>query len=251
MYTTTDQSDSFSWPITTAFPADIGSTNFCIGARDCAAGGTNDSDKFHLLFPNGYAHGVKVALAALDITAAEWNNVLSGNGGIDITSLAAKHNTRVPYGDGVNPLGSPFGTDVPSMGGNGVVDAGHTDVATIQAEQSEYFFITEDATTGYGIIDSEFADLPSLTYSGGLIDSHQYGNIGGILYTPGPLEWEPGNKGGLSYIAGSVVTGFGLYNKAGGDKAHVVYVFDPQAGDNIAIEVTTLTMRRHGWQELK
>jgi hypothetical protein len=252
MYTTTDQSDSFSWPILPGpFPADIGTADFCIGTRDCNATTDSDSDKFHLLFPNGYAHGVKVALAALDMSAAEWNNVLSGNGGTTIFDLATKHNTRVAYGDATNPLGSPFGTDVPSMGADGVVDAGHALAATIQAEQSDYFFITEDATTGYGIIDSEFTDLPSLTYSGGLIDSHQFGNIGGILYTPGPLEWEPGNKNGLSYIAGSVVTGFGLYNKTGGDKAHMVYVFDPQAGDNIAIQVTTLTMRRHAWQELK
>ncbi|MFQ5581201.1 MAG: hypothetical protein ACE5F3_01060 [Mariprofundaceae bacterium] len=240
MYTTTDQGDTFSWPITTSLPATFGG-DFYIGAADAP---TNDGDKFHLLFPNGYVHGIKAALVALNITADEWNNVLSGNGGKTITDLATAHSTLVPYGDATNPLGSPFGTD------GTVTDPGIADAATIQADQSKYFSITKDATSGYGIIDSDFKDLPALDYSGGLIDTHSYSNIGGILYTPGPLEWEPGNKGGLGYVAGSVITGFGIYNKSGGDKAHQVYVFDAQAADNISIEAVTTEMRRHSWENL-
>ncbi len=243
MYATADRSDPFSWPITSSFPGR--STSFCIGAQDCDVSSNHDGDKFHLLFPNGYTHGVKAALAALNMTADEWNNLLSGNGGRSISDLAAQHASLSDYGNGTYPKGSPFGTD-------GVVtDSGINAAATIQASQNDYFRITRDTTTGYGILDSDFADLPAIAYSGGLIDTHSYSNVGGILYTPGPLEWEPGNKGGLGYVAGSVITGMGVYNKSGGDKAHQVFVFDPQAVDNIATMTTSLAMLRYAWQELK
>ncbi|RME04657.1 MAG: hypothetical protein D6816_09575 [Bacteroidetes bacterium] len=247
MYQTADRTEENDWPITGTFPSTL-SNNFCIGKEDCAKGGGDHlGDKLHLLFPSGYAQGWKVALAALNIQADDWNSILSGgtHGGVSIVQLKSKHGTKKPYGDSILPLGSPFGED------GSVTDAGMGKASDLMANQNDYFYVTEDSDTGYGLLDADFADLPALTYSGGLVDSHSYSNVSGVVYTPSSLEWEPGNKGGLAYITGAVVTGLGMYNKSGGDKAHSIFVFDPQASDNITTKKTNLLQAGYGRQWLK
>ncbi|MDX8389504.1 MAG: pilus assembly PilX N-terminal domain-containing protein [Mariprofundaceae bacterium] len=247
LYQTTDQSDPNYWPMTDPvnFPASLGG-NLCIGEKDCQ-NSNNNGDKFHLLFPSGYMHGWKVALAALDISADEWNNIYDGNGyGTTLQDLRDAHNVPRAYGDATHPKGSPFSQWDSGYNQIDVVDK----IIATQASGSPFFKITKHSS-GYGTLDSKFKDIPALCYSGGLIDTHSYNNVSGILYTPGPLEWETGNQGGKGYVNGAVIVGFGLYNKNAGGAGHQVYVFDPVATDNINKDAGSLiVMRRYGWQEL-
>ncbi|MDX8402340.1 MAG: hypothetical protein R8K47_06900, partial [Mariprofundaceae bacterium] len=245
------QGDAVAWPVA-AFPAGITSA-FCIGQEDCAAG-DNHGDRLHLLFPSGYMHGWKVALAALDLTADDWNTLLGDGtgGGIDIFtdtgSLWNQHNTAKDFGDANYPKGSPF---------NPALDPGFAAAQDIEGRQSDYFSVMQDApawganhhylkgdiikvvtgtppnetiqffrmtadpygdsgavppnwggappiadntatwelvTTAYPLLTSDWRDIPAEMYVGGLLDMHAHSNINGIVYTPGPLEWEPGNS---------------------------------------------------------
>ncbi|MDX8407532.1 MAG: hypothetical protein R8L58_04020, partial [Mariprofundaceae bacterium] len=245
MYATTDRDEPNYWPMSSSFPTGITSMdNFYIGEDDAPS---NEGDKFHLLFPNGYAHGWKVALAALDLSAENWNTLLDGGGvGRSVVDLYSQHvGALAPYGDAVHPVGSPFGV-------NGAInDPGLYKAASLLAEQSDYFYVTRDITTDYGIIDSNFRDIPTLAYSGGLVDTHAWNNISGIIYTSSALEWETGNKGGTGYVSGSVITGLGFYNKAKThDKAHQIFVFDPQTVDNVSTKNMIFRMVRFFKQAL-
>ncbi|MBF0280999.1 MAG: hypothetical protein HQM07_00295 [Zetaproteobacteria bacterium] len=194
-------SGAYQWGIGN-FPNTM-SDDFAIGASDLAAG-SNDGDKFHLLFPSGYLHGWKVALAALHLTAAHWNS-----------------------------LGS-----------------------------SQYFNITADAGSGYGLLDDQWRDIPALIYSGGTISLQGPTNISGMVYTPGPFEWIPGaiaqKNGGssvqsLGYINGTILAGFGTYMS---DETHVadptqlILVYDPTSFDSIESTSNYIIMREFGLQEL-
>ena len=132
-------------------------------------------------------------------------------------------------------------------------------VQQIQNDENSYFFVTTDNLTGYGLIDADWKDIPSMMYSGGLLDMHAHSNMNGIIYSPGPLEWEPGNssydagktQGHLSYITGSIITGYGQYTKNKRSMDRYVIVFDKQAVDNISTRNVTIILRQHSWQELR
>ena len=277
MYQTADRTQPQYWPITPTFPAKL-SDPFCIGALDCSTGGKgHDGDKLHLLFPSGYAHGWKAALAVLDLHAPEWGRVLEGihfasctwdpaqgkyvcnaSGSYryrTIEDLAAMHVVRGDFGSALHPQGSVMGPEIKLVRdpATGAVQQVPFDIVADAQEflgqEDRYFSITPDAGSGYGVMDANFRDLPSLTYSGGLLDTHQSNNVSGIVYTPSALEWETANKGGIGYISGAVITGLGMYNKAKG-RAKQIYVFDPQTVDNVNTQNTTTIMLRFRHQVL-
>jgi len=132
--------------------------------------------------------------------------------------------------------------------------------------EAKFFYVSPDPVTGYGLLDAEWSDIPSTIYSGGLIDIHTHTNMSGIMYTPGPLEWGPGiarygEKGiggsvsrqpALSYINGSIITGYGM---AGGYSSYnrtskFVMVYDLQAVDNATTSLLAIKLRRYDWQRL-
>lgn len=252
---TLDQDNDQFWPISTSLPADLTSSTslFCIGDQDCDTDNDHPGDRFHLLFPSGYTHGWKVALAALDMTAAEWNTLLTGNGTKTISQLRTAHAAPVPPGNLGLPAGSPFGN----------LDEGYVtaNVTGYQGDSSSYFSVTAHSS-GYGLLDSQFRDVPSLVFSGGKMYMNYHLNLSGIVYTAGAIEWCAGRVGaspnnGLSYVTGAEVTGFGSYtrNKGTGsetyDEAHNAIVFDPVAVDFINTnQSAVIIMRTYGWQEL-
>ncbi|RME81976.1 MAG: hypothetical protein D6771_07600, partial [Zetaproteobacteria bacterium] len=143
MHATADRADPSVWPMSDVFPTTL-KDSFCIGAQDCASG-DHPADKFHLLFPSGYAHGWKIALVALDMKADEWNAILKPAGRRSILDLKALHATRAPFGDATHPLGSPFGQD-----SAGVVDQGMEKAQALVDNSRDYFWITKDPASGYG-----------------------------------------------------------------------------------------------------
>lgn len=256
---TLDQGNAQFWPISTDLPDDLTSDSFCIGEQDCDGDDDHPGDRLHLLFPSGYTHGWKVALAALNMTADEWNALLTGNGGRDIATLRTTHATPVSPGDGTYPAGSPFGA----------LDTGYTaaNVGDIQAASASYFQVDEDATTGYGELNASFRDIPALIFSGGRIALNYHLNLSGITYTAGGIEWAAGGVGcdpdrGLSYVIGAEVTGFGSYTRNDGttsptvpdgcfNDARFAIAYDPVAVDYINTnQSAVIIMRTYGWQEL-
>jgi len=246
-----DPTQANDWPIA-PWPGNNFSSNFCIGLADCGAGGTNNhmGDKLHLMFPTGYMHAWKVALAALDVSADEWNNILSG-GDAPQLGIANANGLRAQLVGGCGgacSAGLPFHftADIGGFASN---------IQNLESEESTYFNITQDPYTGYGLLDSKWIDIPSTMYSGGLLDMHAHSNMTGIIYTPGPLEWEPGNSDydtgvHMSYVNGSIITGFGAFTKNQGADDRYVIVFDMQAVDNINVNNQTIVMRRYDWQML-
>jgi type II secretory pathway pseudopilin PulG len=248
--TTGEAPDNQSWPVA-PWPGSLLTNDFYMGQKD-QANGNNDGDKLHLMFPTGYPHGWKVALAALDMSANEWNNILSGTVGGD-DGIATANGLYVQLtggcGGGGCPRGLPMSSFEPEF-------ANLANVQTIQNNQRRYFFVTTDAATGYGLIDADWKDIPSMMYSGGLLDMHAHSNMNGIIYSPGPLEWEPGNSTydtgvHLSYISGSIITGYGQYTKNNNSAHRYIIVFDKQAVDNVNSNALTIILRRFAWQELK
>ena len=256
MKETLDHSKANDWPVA-AWPGNNLAGDFYIGAEDSP---NNIGDKIHLMFPTGYMHGWKVALSALDMTADEWNHVLTGGGpaatkkGIaDTQGLYDQlFNNCSQFGvanGGGCPMGLPF---------NFGVDKGALNKATVQGFQNDegkYFNVTQDAATGYGVLDSAWQDIPATMYSGGLLDMHAHSNMNGIIYTPGPLEWEPGNSGydtgvHMSYVNGSIITGFGAFTKNATADDRYVLVYDQQAVDNINVNQSTIVLRRYDYQAL-
>jgi len=233
--------DAFSWPIA-SFPANM-SGSFYIGLEDSGVG-KNDGDMLNLLFPSGYMHGWKVALAALDVNADEWNNLLTG---LD-ANQAAQHSPHKNYGDASRPKGSPFNT---------TSDAGFASAAALEAVQSSYFNVKKDPTTGYALLEESWKDLPGEMYVGGLLDMHAHANICGVVYTPGPLEWEPGNSSyanndnHLAYINGAIITGYGSYVKNKVADARYVVSYANDSVDNINTLSSVIVMKRFARQELK
>jgi len=232
---------SDTWPIA-PFPADVNG-NFYIGQEDSVAG-KNDGDMFHLFHPSGYMHGWKVALAALNMKAADWNALLTN---LD-TGLATQHATAKNHGDATYPQGSPFNT---------TIDPGYAMAANLEINQKTYFNIDATDSSGYGLLTSSWRDIPAEIYAGGLLDMHAHSNIGGVVYTPGPLEWEPGNSsyGGnsdhLAYINGAVITGFGAYVKNKYADGRYVLVYSNDAVDNISTKTVIVKRLRFNWQEVK
>ncbi|MDQ7002427.1 MAG: hypothetical protein Q9N02_07030, partial [Ghiorsea sp.] len=221
--------------------------------------GNNVGDKMHLLFPTGYMHGWKVALAALDITANEWNHVLSGglaprlgiatpSGLYDQLSTSCLQNPPFPGGCPM-PMGLPY-----SFG----IDKGALNLAAvqaIQAKESSYIRVTQDATTGYGVLDSKWRDIPAVMYSGGVLDMKAHTNMNGIIYTPGPLGWGLGVSNydtgiHMSYINGSIITGYGTFTNNASANDRLVLVYDQQAVDNINLNQSTIVLRRYNHQVL-
>jgi len=241
MKTTAKQSDGNSWPIAN-FPANM-AANFCIGSEDCGTGfpGTvlnNDGDKVHLLFPSAYVHGWKVALAALDLSANDWNTLLDG-----INTLAAAHTGTygLNYGSTM-PKGSPF---------NKAVDPGFVRTAELITDQNDYFK-ADAGSGGYVLLTSNWKDIPAQMYAGGLVDIHEVSNVSGVTYTPGPLEWETGHSAlnpATSYFNGPIITGFGAFNENSGS-SYTVLVYDNQSVDNLNTNTTTIVMGRFGREAL-
>ena len=246
MYAGAKQSDAFSWPIA-SFPATL-TSNFYIGLEDSVVG-NNQGDSFHLLFPSAYMHGWKVALSALNINASEWNSLLTGISTGGTNSLDSQHAIAKNYGTAGMLKGSPF---------NVTADAGFADASNLEGKQSKFFFVTPDPTTGYGVVDEKWADIPGEMYVGGLLDMHAHANINGVVYTPGPLEWEPGNSGysgsnkHFAYINGAIITGFGAFVKNEISNGRYVLVYDNGSVDNATIlsNGMSVSMRRFGWQSL-
>ncbi|MDX8403672.1 MAG: hypothetical protein R8K54_04610 [Mariprofundaceae bacterium] len=89
-----------------------------------------------------------------------------------------------------------------------------------------------------------------------MLDMHAHANINGVVYTPGPLEWEPGNsKYGfndhhMAYINGAIITGFGAYVKNKVIDGRYVLVYSNDAVDNINTANSTSTPVRFAWQAL-
>ncbi|MDQ6989132.1 MAG: hypothetical protein Q9M19_04555, partial [Mariprofundaceae bacterium] len=249
MTKTASQYRDNDWPIA-AWPGNNLAENFCIGKEDCGVNGTDNhnGDKTHLMFPSGYMHGWKVALAALDMSADEWNNMLTGIatpvGSIPAASLWEQIQNSC---DGTMcRLGRPFS----------VSDIGLYKAVSLEQNQGKYFFVTEDATTGYGLLDGAWQDIPTQMYSGGLLDMHAHSNMNGIIYTPGPLEWEPGNSNydtgvHMSYVTGSIITGYGSYTKNRSADDRYILVYDAHAVDNIATSSMVVVLRRYDWQLLQ
>jgi len=245
---TARKSDSNSWPIKPASPPTSFSEDVCIGVDDCAVG-NNDGDKFHLLFPSGYMHGWKVSLAALDVAADDWNDIFS-----NLPAIAASLDAGASgydYGDAARPKGSPFNTS--GAGLAAFSDMGFAralDVNDLQADQNKYFFVTKDAS-GYGLLDGDWMDIPAQIYAGGLVDIHHYNNMSGLVYTPGPLEWETGHTpGATGYVNAAIITGFGTFTETDGT-TNVILVYDNQAVDNINTKTVNWTLRRSAWQGLQ
>jgi len=72
----------------------------------------------------------------------------------------------------------------------------------------------------------------------------------GIMYTPGPLEW--GSDNALSYINGSIITGYGMavaYLGRGQD-SHYLLVYDMQSVDNATTSLLAIKLRRYDGQRL-
>jgi len=256
MAKTLDQKNANDWPVA-GWPGNGLTAPFCIGAQDCL-GGDNTGDKIHLMFPTGYMHGWKVALAALDITADEWNHVLTGGAaprvgiadaqGLYSQLLNSCSQDGLLPGAGC-PMGLPYNFGVDQGGwSQGVVQG-------IQDGENQYFNVTQDAATGYGLLDSKWRDIPATMYSGGLLDMHAHSNMNGIIYTPGPLEWEPGNSGydtgiHISYVNGSIITGYGAYTKNKTSNDRYVLVYDQQAVDNINVNQGSILLLRYDHQGL-
>jgi len=249
MRATAKQSDANSWPINPVIlPANL-TDNICIGVADCAVG-VNQGDAFHTLFPSGYYHGWKVSFAALNLTAAEWNSIFS-----NLPALAATADdgsSGYNHGNGTRPKGSPFNT---SESGSAIIsDNGFTrakDATDLQANQNTYYSVTAHAS-GYALLDSAFKDIPGQIYAGGLVDIHKHNNMSGVIYTPGPLEWETGHfPGATGYVNAAIITGFGTFTESDGT-TKVILVYDNQAVDNIPTVGGAVTaLRRFAWQELK
>ncbi len=248
------QSDAFSWPISAAFPADM-NANFYIGAEDALAG-NNHGDMFHLLFPNGYMHGWKVALAALNLKAADWNGIFTN---LEV-GLAAQNKVAKNYADAAMPKGAAFnsGQDVPATcGANGTTQCTWTEwVQGLEANVSSFFYVDDTHPSGYGLLTEKWQDIPGEMYVGGLLDMHAHANINGLVYTPGPLEWEPGNSGyagndyHMAYINGAIITGYGAYVKNKVPNGRYVLVYSNDAVDNINASTTTSTPVRFARQQL-
>ncbi|MDQ6959031.1 MAG: pilus assembly PilX N-terminal domain-containing protein [Mariprofundaceae bacterium] len=249
------QSDPFSWPISTTFPANMGA-NFYIGNEDSVAG-NNNGDMFHLLFPSGYMHGWKVALAALNLKAVDWNGIFTNLE----TGLAAQSNVPKDYGDATRLKGSPFNSvaDVPATcGAGGTPQCTWAEwVQKLEANVDKYFYVDDTDPSGYGLLTDQWRDIPGEMYVGGLLDMHAHANINGLVYTPGPLEWEPGNSnyGGnsnhMAYINGAIITGFGAYVKNKVTNGRYVLVYSNDAVDNINTNTAVSTSLRFARQLLK
>ncbi len=249
--TSGDTPSAQAWPIA-PWPGSLLGGNFYMGEEDKKLG-NNDGDKMHLIFPTGYAHGWKVALAALDMSASEWNHILSGSALAGIGDPGGLYDQLVGgCGGGGCARGLPMSSAEPEF-------ANRAAVQTIQTNEDDYFFVTTDSLTGYGLIDADWRDIPSTMYSGGLLDMHAHSNMNGIIYSPGPLEWEPGNskydagktQGHLSYVSGSIISGFGQYTKNKRAMDRYVIVFEKQAVDNITARNVVVILRQHSWQELR
>jgi len=248
MKPTVDPYNAMDYPVAPWPGHELGS-NFCMGTYDC---GTSDpaaapvynhmGDKMHLMFPTGYMHGWKVALAALNLNADEFNHILSG-AGTQLGIVAGLYPQITACTALTCPAGRPFS----------IKDAGFKNLAAVQAvedSESKFFYVTPDATTGYGRLDYEWKDIPSTIYSGGLIDIHGSTNMNGIMYTPGPLEW--GTTGGLSYINGSIITGYGMSvgYRNGSQNSNYLVVYDMQSVDNATTSLLAIKLRRYDWQRL-
>jgi len=247
MKATAKQSDANSWPMDD-FPADM-TKNFCIGSDDCVTSDpatmtNNDGDKVHLLFPSAYMHGWKVALAALNLSANDWNHLLDG---IDTLSANFTGTYGENYGSTGIPKGAPFNKDLDS----GFSRALPADPYALIPEQNKYFK-TDSGTGGYALLTSNWVDIPAQMYAGGLVDIHEISNVSGVTYTPGPLEWETGHSGlstPTSYFNGPIITGFGSFNENKGT-SYTVLVYDNQSVDNLHTNTTDIVMQRYGKEGL-
>ena len=85
---------------------------------------------------------------------------------------------------------------------------------------------------------------------------HAHANISGVVYTPGPLEGEPGNSDygfndhHLAYINGAIITGFGAYVKNKIINGRYVLVYSNDAVDNINTNNAIPTLVRSAWEAL-
>jgi len=248
------QSDANSWPMDN-FPSTM-SDNFCIGSADCGTSDpatmtNNDGDKIHLMFPSGYTHGWKVALAALNLKASDWNGLLTGIVGLEALHRGGNGGYGYSSGDTAYPKGSPFNMKVVATV---PIDPGSVRTAELTTGQNKYFKV-DSGTGGYGLLTSNWKDIPAQMYAGGLVDIHHASNISGVTYTPGPLEWESGNNSlsapdlATGYFNGSIITGFGAYNENAGT-SYAVLVYDNQAVDNLNTNTTTIVMQRSGKEGL-
>jgi len=286
-----DENMTNDWPIA-PWPGDTFAQNFCIGKADCGAATMSTTpaddhmgDKLHLLFPSGYMHGWKVALAALDLSADEWNTILSG--GATFKGIGESGGLYEQVTKGCSMDGATI--ESPSKCYQGVPfnleDTGFKSLAAVkllQDAEAKYFYVTKDVSSGYASLDSKWADIPSTIYSGGLIDIHSHTNMTGVMYTPGPLEWGPGiswyegtgcakmksgvckpgsrnnpenhkNKApALSYVNGSIITGYGASVSYTNDArpSHLILVFDSQSVDNVNANQNAIVLRRYDWQML-
>ena len=248
-YATADHADPNQWPIA-AFPSSM-SDNFCIGRQDCAlppagTGPNNDGDKFHLLFPSGYMHGWKVALAALNLKADDWNHILDGAD--TLAAATAKDSTATAKG-------SPFNPTIDKPAGFASLQAKAQDLINTNNAKHLYFY-TEAGSGGYALLTSKWADIPSLIYSGGFMQIQYVSNISGAVYTPGPMSWgAEDNTGdpGTGYFNGAIITGFGFARggeAADANGAYGVVVFDPHAVDNSNVSTLRPVLRRFAWEQL-
>ncbi|MDX8403671.1 MAG: hypothetical protein R8K54_04605, partial [Mariprofundaceae bacterium] len=118
--------------------------------------------------PSGYMHGWKVALAALDLKAVDWNGIFTN---LD-TGLAAQHATAKDYGDLARPKGSPFnvavdGTgDVPTTCGTGTTQCTWAEwITDVKNGESDFFYV-DAGIGGYGLLTDKWKDIPAEMYVG-------------------------------------------------------------------------------------
>jgi len=125
------------------------------------------------------------------------------------------------------------------------------------AGRSDYLYVNGDPYTDAVdtdfLIDDEFADIPAQLYSGGLVDTHADFNVSGLIYTPMQVELEA-RGGAKQYVAGAIVTGFGLYVESKPHNAATfttAIIYDPATLDNLHTARSSQSLWRYNWQELK
>lgn len=256
-YASANHNDPNQWPMAN-FPANLSTgSKYCVGSQDCAlspagTGPNNDGDKFHLMFPSGYMHGWKVALAALNLTAADWNGLLDGTDTLAAQTIAdsTKGNKGSPFG--LKDI--PFDYSLKTPAKFASLKAKAKALIGANTKNHQYFY-AEKGAGGYVLLTSKWADIPAFIYSGGFMQIQYVSNISGAVYTPGPMAWGAEDNladPGTGYFNGSIITGFGFAR--GGEHSnssgYAVVVFDPQAVDNSSVSTLSSVLRRFAWEQL-
>ena len=93
------------------------------------------------------------------------------------------------------------------------------------------------------------ADLPALMYNTGILDIHRGANISGVLYTPSFVEIEQKTGNTTQYIRGQIISGGGVYLEDMSTAGPMVFSYDPNTIDTLAIGAGKGKILRTQWRE--